>query len=141
MGVIHTEHSSPINLYAELSRVATDAVADIKDFTQSAQDSEMQEILKKAKETKGNDESGITSWVVTQHPKWLEKPVKVEYRKSETDDEQMDGDKTLSKASGDDPTTIVDQFRKDHPDVDVVLDQELRKIKVRLSPHYRTISC
>ena len=133
--MIHAEHSSPTNLYAELSRVATDAVADIKDFTEYAQDSKTQEILKKAKEAKGNDDSGgVTNWVVAQHSKWLEKPMTAEYQKPETEDEDMDGDKTLLKASAVDPTAVVDEFREGHPDVDVVLDQESQKIKVPLSP-------
>ena len=133
--MIHTEHSSPTNLYAELSRVATDVVADIKDFTEYVQDSKTQEILKKAKETKGNDgDGGIPNWLVTQHSKWFEKPTEIEYQKSETEDEDTNEEKTLSKASAVDHTAIVDQFRKDHLDVDVVVDQESQKIKVPLFP-------
>ena len=129
MRVIHTEHSTPGGLYAEVSRAATDAVGDIKDFVQHMREPKSQEILRKAKDTKGKDGGAIMGWLVTQHPKWLEKSVHTTVEQVHVEAEDREEDKN-AKLMAQDPAVVVEVFRKDHPDLDVLIDQEAQEIKV-----------
>ena len=85
---------------------------------------ESQDVLKRAKHSRAQNDEGITGWLVTQHEDWLD-------RNAQTDLYELklgDGDDVSAKNVDDDSaeqdinTTIL-KFRSNNPKVGVVLDQ------------------
>ena len=129
MRTIHVEHSSPEELYTDISRTAVKAVTNIKNFIAVLQEPYSQEVLLKAKESHAESNEGIMTWLVTQHPKWLDK------LEDDTKDLRLDvgagqnGDKGEELEQEDVPT-IISKFQEEHTNLGITIDQEHRTLQV-----------
>ena len=129
MRAMHVEHSSPEELYLDISQTAVKAVTNIKSFTTVLQEPYSQEVLLKAKKSRAESNEGIMTWLVTQHPKWL---VKLEDDTKELRLDaglRQDGDKQ-EQAGQEDMRTIILKFREENTTVDITIDQERQALHV-----------
>lgn len=124
---MHSQHRSPENLYADLSSSAIRAVENVKGFTALVQQPANQEVLARAKESRLQSPDGITAWLVTQHPDWLEQPALLEEedlpQEGKTDPHQL-------PPTSEQAEEILDKFREQHVDVEVTTENEGHNFKV-----------
>ena len=129
MRAIHVEHSSPEELYTDISRTAVKAVTNIRNFTAVLQEPHNQAVLLKAKESDAGSNDGIMTWLVTQHPKWLDK------LENETKELRLDGGAGQDGDDGEelqqeDVPTVISKFREQHTNLEITIDQERQVLQV-----------
>jgi hypothetical protein len=90
MRSVHNDHASPEDLYADISQTAMKSVENIKTFTAYVASPESQEILLKARDAREKSGDGVASWLVTQHPNWLDRPATNRVKDAKVEEE---GDK------------------------------------------------
>ena len=130
---MRADHASPESVYAEFSKAATGAVANVRDFSSLMRDSKTQEIRAKAKESEAQNSDGIMDWLVSQHADWMDEPeVTEEDRKIREKADKAEAD-TRPKVVGEGVEQDVETFKKKHPGVDVKL--EANKQSIRVCPH------
>ena len=129
---MHTDHASPEDLYASISRSATTAVNDVRNFTKLMQDPQTQEVLTRAKESRAQNSEGIMGWLVTQHEDWLDRPVEDAVADLRLNDTSETPDYTAESMEKENVAIIVDKFRDDHPGIEISQDEAVGQIKVRI---------
>ncbi|MCJ1431092.1 hypothetical protein MMC27_000442 [Xylographa pallens] len=129
MQIMHVEHHSPEALYIDISQTAIRSIARIQSLTSLVKDSRSQEVFVRANESRTKNEEGITGWLVTQHPDWLDRAVEDGVKDMKIDEDQTN-DESHINLSLDDVTSVIHRFREEHPLVEVLVDQELKSIKV-----------
>jgi len=137
MRAVHTEHSSPEDLYTDISQAAVRAVNDIKNFKACIEEPVNQEVLKDARQSREKSGEGIKSWLVTQHPNWLEKSVVTGVKELRLEEEAV----TDTEGNGDnvqeDIPAIVAKFKEQHIGIEVTMNPEGSELNVCTLP--RTI--
>ena len=129
MQVIHVEHRSPEALYIDISQSAMRSIARIQSFTSLVKDPKSQEVFARANESRTKNEEGIAGWLVTQHPDWLDRAVEDGVKEMKIDEDQTN-DESHINLSLDEATPVIQRFREEHPHVEVLVDYELKSIKV-----------
>ncbi|MCJ1390495.1 hypothetical protein MMC18_003355 [Xylographa bjoerkii] len=129
MQVMHVEHHSPEALYADISQTAMKSIASIQSFTSLMKDSKSQDVFVKANASRTKNNEGITWWLVTQHPDWLDRAVEEGVKELRLDEEDKANEESLSELSLEDATPVLDKFREEHPGIEIVMDHESQCIK------------
>ncbi|MCJ1370947.1 hypothetical protein MMC20_002161 [Loxospora ochrophaea] len=126
---LHTEYSSPQALYAAFSQNANGAVNNVRGFTKLLEDSESQNALSRARESREKDNGGIMGWLVTQHEDWLDD---VGEKGEKTGGDQVNNtDRTGADGEKEeDVTAILGKFQEEHSDVQVERQEGGSAIKV-----------
>ena len=137
MQVMHVEQPSPETLYTDVSQSAKKSIASIQSFAILVKDSKSQEILVKANGSRMRNKEGITGWLVTQHPNWLDRAIENGVKEMRLDEAGDTNGENPSDVLLEDPTSILDKFREEHPGVDLSMVQESKSIKVHMLVHRR----
>lgn len=134
MRAVHAQPSSPENLYASIERAAMRAVNDIKTFTACMEEPTNQDVLQNARQSRGNSAKGIKSWLVTQHPNWLEKTVETGVKELKIEEDAVSDAERYGHNVQEDIPAIVAKFKEQHAGIDVALNSEGTKLNVRKLP-------
>ncbi|MCJ1243279.1 hypothetical protein MMC30_000476 [Trapelia coarctata] len=132
MRAVHTEHSSPEDLYTDISQAAVRAVDDIKSFTAYIEESANQEVLKNARQSREKSGEGIKSWLVTQHPNWLERTVVTGVKELKLEEEAATDAENNGDNVQEDIPAIVAKFKEQHAEIDVAMNPEGSMLTVSL---------
>ena len=138
MQIMHVEHPSPEAFYIEISQTAAESFARIQRFTSLVQDSRGQSIFARAIESRTKNEEGVTGWLVTQHPDWLDRAVEDGVKKLNLAEDQTN-DGSRRNFSSEDVTSALDSFRETHPLVEVLVENEAKSIKVYMLIDYHVL--
>lgn len=134
MRAVHTQHSSPEDLYADVERAAMEAVHDIKTFIACMEEPTNQDVLTAARQSRGKSGEGIKSWLVNQHPSWLEKTVETGVKELKIEEDALsDAEKHGDNVQEDIPA-IVAKFKERHGGIELALNPEGTKLNVRKLP-------
>ena len=79
------------------------------------ENSQSQEVLQRAKDSRAAEPDGIRPWIVNEHPDWLE----VRSLEAESETLTQGINHGSLDQTGQDPSTILDKFKADHPALDV----------------------
>lgn len=134
MRAVHAQHSSPEDLYASIERAAMRAVNDIKTFTACIEEPTNQDVLRNARQSQGKSAKGIKSWLVTQHPHWLEKTVETGVKELKIEEDAVSDAERYGDSVQEDIHAIVAKFKEQHAGIDVALNSEGTKLNVRRLP-------
>lgn len=126
---VRVNYASPEIVYAEFSKAATGAVANVRDFTSLMRDPMSQDIHAKAKESESQNSDGIMDWLVSQHADWMDEPEVTEDDRKIKD--EIEADKR-PKGVGEGVEQDVETFKKMHPKVEVKLEANKQSIRVCL---------
>ncbi|MCJ1383402.1 hypothetical protein MMC17_006516 [Xylographa soralifera] len=129
MQIMHVEHPSPEALYLDISQTAIKSIERIQSFTSLVKDSRSQEVFVRVNESRTKNEDGITGWLVTQHPDWLDRAIEDGVKELNIDEDQTNDESRIS-LSLEDATPVLHKFREEHPFVEVLVDNESKNIKV-----------
>ena len=135
MQIMHVEHPSPEALYIDISQTVRKSIAHIQSFTSLVRDSRSQQVFVRANESRSKNEEGITGWLVTQHPDWLDRAVEEGVKELKIEEDQKN-DEGRSKSSLEDVIPVLHKFREEHPLVEVLVENEAKSIEV-----YMLIDC
>ncbi|MCJ1281301.1 hypothetical protein MMC26_000619 [Xylographa opegraphella] len=136
MQIMHVEYPSTEALYTNISHTAMKSIACIQSFTTLVKSPRSQEVLVRAKGSRTKNEEGITGWLVTHHPDWLDRAVEDGVKELKLDEDQKN-DETRTTLSLEDATSILHNFQDEHPLVEVLVDKESNSIKLYLPPPTR----
>ena len=127
-------------LFKDFSNSATSATNDIKSFMKDMQTERVQSMLARAAESRKEGPAGIRPWRVTEHPDWAD-------RDGAPNDEDQQGlagarhnidtvmdDNSSSNDTGELKGTL-DQFAKEHPDIQTASKEETQTIEVSRRPN------
>ena len=114
-----TPHSSPEELYSIYSRNALETAKAIKSFAKFIQEPASQETLRKAKESKAANPEGITPWIVTDHPDWLEVRKLGTDGATTTKEEGLPNGEAIAFPTVEEVSAAVESFRTKHPSVQI----------------------
>jgi len=131
---LHTQHSSPEDLYADIERAAMRTVNDIKIFIACMEEPTKQDVLKTARQSREKSGEGIKSWLVNQHPNWLEKTVETGVKELNIEEDAVSDAERYGDNVQEDIPTIVAKFKEQHAGIDVALNPEGTKLNVRKLP-------
>ena len=129
---MHSDHASPELVYAAFAKAATGAARSVKEFAALMRNAESKEIRTRANASEEQSGDGITGWLVTQHPDWLQKPVTVQVRprpQEEEEENQATAEKAGKKV-GEGVKEDVKEFQDAFPDVVVKLDAPNKMVEV-----------
>ena len=118
------QHTSPEELYATYSRDALETAKAIKSFAKFVQEPASQETLKRAKESRAAEPQGITPWIVTEHPDWLEvRKQGLEDTPTTAQNEGLHDGDTIAFPTAEEIPAAVERFRSKHPGIEVNTEQ------------------
>ncbi|MCJ1401542.1 hypothetical protein MMC11_004758 [Xylographa trunciseda] len=137
MQVMHVEHASPQAFYTDMSQTAMKSITSIQSFSSLIKDSKSQGILIKANESRTKNDQGITGWLVTQHPDWLDRAVQDGVKELRLEEENDVNNESPGTISWEDATPVLDKFREKHPSIEVLMDHEFKSVKFYLPPPAR----
>lgn len=132
MRAVHTQPFSPEELYIAIQQAASKAVEDIKIFTTCIEEPANQQVLTNARQSREMSGEDIKSWLVTQHPGWLEKTVETGVKELKLEEEAAAEPEGKVENTEEDVATIVARFGEEHPDIDVTVNPEGSNLIVRL---------
>ena len=97
------------------SQNALDTGKEIRHLADLMENSQSQEVLQRAKDSMAAEPDGIRPWMVNEHPDWLE------VRSLDVESEKLSHgiDHGSLDQAGQDPPTILNKFKADHPGSDV----------------------
>ena len=100
------------------------------------ENSQSQEVLQRAKDSRAAEPDGIRPWMVNEHPDWLE------VRSLDVESETLAHGINHGglEQAGQDPSTILDKFKSDHPGLDVNFQEGSSKIIEVSLPTLSTLS-
>ena len=130
MRAVHTEHSSPEDLYTGISHAALKAVNDIKSFTACIEEPRNQEVLTNARQRREKSGEGIKSWLVTQHPNWLDKTVVTGVKELKLEEEAVSDAEGNGDNIQEDIPAIVAKFKEQHAEIEVAMNPEGSNLNV-----------
>lgn len=106
------------------SQNALETGKEIRHLADLMENSQSQEVLQRAKDSRAAEPDGIRPWIVSEHPDWLE------VRSLDVESETLApgiNHGSLDQA-GQNPSTILDKFKADHPRLDVKFQEGSSKI-------------
>lgn len=121
------QHGSPEDLYIRYSQNALDTGKEIRALADLVETHQYQEILQRAKDSRTAEPDGITPWMVTEHADWLELRKLDDESDISAHREPQDTVKSADQA-GQDASVVLEQFKVDHPRIDVKLQEGNHKI-------------
>ncbi|KAL9017525.1 MAG: hypothetical protein Q9185_005148 [Variospora sp. 1 TL-2023] len=131
---------SPEDLYTNFATSVTTIRSDLDAFSAAYQEDRYQEVLRRAAESRAQNNEDIPAWKVTEHEDWLD----VRKVDNTTDTTPDDGTTGIDIAVPPPPTTTdpaslrtcIERFKQGNPNIKVSLDETTRKMKVVNTPNY-----
>ena len=106
------------------SQNALDTGKEIRNLADLMENSQSQEVLQRAKDSRAAEPDGIRPWMVNEHPDWLE------VRTLDVENETLPHgtNHTSLDQAGQDPSTILEKFKADHAGLDANFQEGSSKI-------------
>ena len=93
------------------------------------ENSTSQVILQRAKDSENTEPEGITPWMVTEHPDWLEvRKVDNETNMEGPKEQLQQNEQRMTDPVKQEPSAVVEQFRTQHPGTELSFHSEDPKI-------------
>ena len=93
------------------------------------ENSTSQAILQRAKDSENAEPEGITPWMVTEHPDWLEvRKIEHETNGPAQNEQAQQNEDRMTDPVEQEPSAVVEQFRKLHPNIELNYHAEDPKI-------------
>ncbi|KAL8646839.1 MAG: hypothetical protein Q9210_005904 [Variospora velana] len=127
---------SPEDLYTTFATSVITIRSDLKAFSAAYQEDRYQEVLKRAAESRVQNNEDIPAWKVTEHEDWLDVR-KVDSTMDTTPDRTTGIDIGVSPPPTTDPASLrasIERFKQGNPNIEVSLDETTRKMKVVALP-------
>ena len=113
------QHASPEELYSSYSRNTLETAKAIKALTKFMQEPGPQDTLKRAKESRAANPEGITPWIVTEHPDWLEVRTQGAEDGLPMQEEELRDVEATAFPTAEEVLPAVERFRTKHPGIEI----------------------
>jgi hypothetical protein len=112
---------------------------EVERFAAAVRDPATEEVLGWVRERKAQGGEGAAGWLVTQHPKWLDRATEDAAQELQGDESQGDGDRKSVVVKEEGVDAIVKQFQEDHPDVMLSFGENEKEVDIFTVPKRFTV--